>query len=586
MRRWLESAESGVWLLIFDNVEEPEALNGYLPTRHWGHVLITSRRPRWEMAAHSLEVREMDRPDSIELLLQHSGQSDKEGAASLAEALGDLPLALAQAAGFLADSGMPFGRYLELFQARRAELLRRGQCPDGYQLTVFATLDLALGRITSADAEDLLGFLACLAPDQIPRSLLDGVLDDPLAIADGLAALAQHSLIRCSEDAVEVHRLVQAVAWDRIGPEKQGRQLERAVTLLESRFPSGSEDTRALRECRSLHPHALQTSGLAEKAKVALEVTAELLARVGRFEKSLGRYREALPTLRRSLSILRDLYWDNHPRVLRAVIDVGEALSRQGDLGKARIGHEFALEHLEAAYGPDHPQLAPVLNYLGMIAQEEGRLEEAKNLLTRALQIKESTTGHDPTCLVGNLMNLGIVLLEMGELPAARQYQERALQILESAHDPEDVEIASGLGNLGNVCLSEGRLDEARGLHERALSLLETAYGPEHPSIATVLNSLGVIAKKQRQFALAAERLRRALKISENLHGPDHPDIATGLYQLAMTYRGEQVAEAKSMLLRALKIYEATYGPEHRRSQLVKRVLGAIEKIERRGGWK
>ncbi|MBV8234919.1 MAG: hypothetical protein JO075_04380, partial [Acidimicrobiia bacterium] len=243
VRRWLESPASGRWLLVFDNAEGPEVLKDYLPTRHAGHVLITSRRAHWPGGVQPIAVLTLTRAEAVKLLLRRSGQADADAAAALAEALGDFPLALAQAAGYLAASGLALGDYLGLFREHRADLLRRGAPPDDYRLTVFATLDLAMRRIAAPEAEDLLGLIACLAPDAIPRTLLEQAFDPDgaregspprqLRLADALAALGRYSLIKAGPQVIEAHRLVQAVAWDRMASEVQARHAERAVTLLE-----------------------------------------------------------------------------------------------------------------------------------------------------------------------------------------------------------------------------------------------------------------------------------------------------------------------------------------------------------------
>ena len=44
----------------------------------------------------------------------------------LADALGDLPLAIAQAAGFMAETGMAAGDYLGLLRTRAGQLLAQG----------------------------------------------------------------------------------------------------------------------------------------------------------------------------------------------------------------------------------------------------------------------------------------------------------------------------------------------------------------------------------------------------------------------------------------------------------------------------
>src|SRR4029453_12791026 len=80
VRRWLESPESRRWLLVFDNPDEPEVLRAVLPTRPSGHVLITSRRSHWPKGVRAIEVQELERPDSVKLLLERSGQSDTAAA--------------------------------------------------------------------------------------------------------------------------------------------------------------------------------------------------------------------------------------------------------------------------------------------------------------------------------------------------------------------------------------------------------------------------------------------------------------------------------------------------------------------------
>ena len=73
VRRWLESPTSGRWLLVFENAEGPEVLEGYLPTRHAGHVLITSRRSQWPGSVQPIEIHTLRRDESVKLLLGARG---------------------------------------------------------------------------------------------------------------------------------------------------------------------------------------------------------------------------------------------------------------------------------------------------------------------------------------------------------------------------------------------------------------------------------------------------------------------------------------------------------------------------------
>jgi len=54
-----------------------------------------------------------------------TGLSDAD-ADQLAGQLGDLPLAVAQAAGFMAETGMPAPQYLGLLRTRAGQLLAEG----------------------------------------------------------------------------------------------------------------------------------------------------------------------------------------------------------------------------------------------------------------------------------------------------------------------------------------------------------------------------------------------------------------------------------------------------------------------------
>jgi hypothetical protein len=97
-------------------------------------VLITSRSPRWGALSGRLEVNVLARAETIALLRARIPALSEE----LAAELGDLPLAAAQAVGYLEQTALPPVDYLRRFRAHRAGLLTRGNV-IGY----FARLDTA-----------------------------------------------------------------------------------------------------------------------------------------------------------------------------------------------------------------------------------------------------------------------------------------------------------------------------------------------------------------------------------------------------------------------------------------------------------
>jgi hypothetical protein len=133
--------DRNAWLLIFDNAEEPAALARYLPGGS-GQVVITSRNPGWHELATPVGVDVFDRDESITLLRRRAPRLTTSEAGQVAEALGDLPLALAQAAAHLADTATGVKDYLALLTERTTELLAQG-APATYPVSLAASAQIA-----------------------------------------------------------------------------------------------------------------------------------------------------------------------------------------------------------------------------------------------------------------------------------------------------------------------------------------------------------------------------------------------------------------------------------------------------------
>jgi hypothetical protein len=139
VRAALESLRRGEyphsrWILVFDNADRPESIRHFVPAGT-GHVVITSRSSAWEGVANRIEVDVFSRAESKQLLTKLSKALAGHDADRLAEALGDLPMAIAQAAAWRAQTGMPVEEYLEQLKQNRMELLGGGASGD-YPLPV------------------------------------------------------------------------------------------------------------------------------------------------------------------------------------------------------------------------------------------------------------------------------------------------------------------------------------------------------------------------------------------------------------------------------------------------------------------
>jgi tetratricopeptide (TPR) repeat protein len=532
VRRWLE--QNTGWLLVFDNAGEPTDVRDYLPRSAGGHVIITSRNPAWGAVARPLGVQVFERPTSVEFLLKRTGQADQEAAGKLAEALGDLPLALEQAVAYIEATGESVSGYLRMFRERQAELLKRPS--PSSDTTVATTWELSFQQVDrrSPAAAALLNLCAFLAPDDISLDIVQQApkLPEPLAEAaadavqfdDAIGALRRFSLVSRSGDVLSVHRLVQAVTRERLAEEARKRWAAAAARTVNRAFPIDSDDVRTWPVCSRLLAHALAAADHCEPLKVAADETGRLLNQAGVYLKGRAEFARARACFERALKIAEAAYGPDHPKVAIRVNNLGRVLHDQGDLAGARACFERALKIDEAAYGPEHPNVARDVNNLGGVLQDQGDLAAAWACFERALKIYEAAYGPEHPNVATCVNNLGRVLHDQGDLAGARACLERALKIDEAAYGPDHPEVARAVNNLGSVLQDQGDLAGARACCERALKVSEAAYGPEHPTVAIRVNNLGGVLKAEGDLAGARACFERALGICRRFLGESHPN--------------------------------------------------------------
>ncbi len=180
------------------------------------------------------QLRAWDRPESIEFLRKRTSDENNSAADALADALGDLPLALAQAAAYIEKTRTTYEEYLELFLSRRRDLWGEEDKPLGYNETIATTWGVAISEIRHSrpEAAKLLELFATLGSGSVAsyRSLarkIPGALSDPITFNHSVAALRSFSLIERNGDQVFVHPLVRKVISDGFGEKFDREAVER-----------------------------------------------------------------------------------------------------------------------------------------------------------------------------------------------------------------------------------------------------------------------------------------------------------------------------------------------------------------------
>lgn len=221
---WLGSTAEP-WLVVLDDVQAPADLNGLWPPAG-GRVVATTRRRDAALRGDRVLVGlDVFSPAEARAYLSAAIGADDD-ADRLADALGHLPLALAQAAAYVLDRRITCGEYLARFTERRLAVMAPDELPDEHRATVAATWSLSVERADAMTprgvARPLLDVASALDANGIP---LDVFTSEPVLAflgvdeadaRDGLGCLHRLSLVTLDTDAreVRVHALLQRATRD------------------------------------------------------------------------------------------------------------------------------------------------------------------------------------------------------------------------------------------------------------------------------------------------------------------------------------------------------------------------------------
>ena len=399
------------WLVVYDNAQRPGDLMGRLPGGG-GHVLITSRNRTWSGVATHVDLGEFSRAEAVKFLCQRTGFDEPKAAGELADELGNLPLALAQAAAYIDTRSMTIGRYLELYRdpvlARR--LRDAGLDSAEYPASVARTWLLSFTQLSAEHpaAVELLRLCAFLDPDDIDLDLLSAgreesgevlarVLGNQLERTEAAGSLAATSLATVpAEDHLRVHRLVQAVTRDQLDDDQAAEWAKRALSLVAAILPSAPADYRSWPMYAKLASHIEAVTGHASSYPI-LPKRISVLRDLGIYLSASGQLRAARSTFERVLAISEEAYGPGHSEIAKALGNLGEAQLRLWELKDARASTERALSALQGTFGPDRPEVARALAHLGIIEMRLGKLRDARASIERALAIFQAFYG--PTIL-------------------------------------------------------------------------------------------------------------------------------------------------------------------------------------------
>ena len=543
----LKNAPAADRLIVFDNVEDIDHLTGLIPSGDGVRmVATTTNKVGWEDKWNSIKVGVFDRNTSIEYLLTVTNSDDRDAAEALAERLGNLPLAIAQAAATARNKDLSLARYLQRLDSRDEELAIRpipgDEYTDDVAMVLWMAVEYAVDSMkngTKEMARRQLGALALLAESGVPTRWLDPTIeqlyddDSPDTqrdmderAHDALTELIHRSIVQQSADKATtmLHRLQAQAYRESWNKEERKVAYVSAVSLLASvdidRLPSDDSDARFL-ETRNLIEN-LRAFG-AQDCFLHLRDYRHFtsaLCRTFTHARDLGLVPEVF-ALKELVNTLHKQVGDSR-ETLSLLAQLAYAHMYMSDYPTAIRLYKQVLNTCEQILEPSHRDILSTRNDLAYAYYWGDHTDEAIDLFKQVLDDRTRilSSDHEDTLMTGSY--LALAYADDGQLERAIALGEQVVKDRDRVLKPDHKHTLVTRNNLANAYKSAGRLTDAIKMYEYVLEARIRTLGNTHHHTRITCNDLA-------QTYEQAGDLPKAISMYEDLHndhiriyGPDH----------------------------------------------------------------
>jgi tetratricopeptide (TPR) repeat protein len=581
-------------LIVFDNVTDPDAVRPYLPSAGHAQAVITSTDISTAGLGAPVSVDVFTEAESLGFLAERTGRTDQEGAADLAEELGQLPLALAQAAAVMSAQHLTYPVYLDRLLAYPTERYLIRAKGDPYPRGVAEAIGLSVDAVTSADPNALAGLLldviSLLSPQGVSRDLLHlgpsaGVFAAAPAPATATGAAADapppHGApaapaaideAMIDEAAIDEAAIDEAAIDEAVIDEAIGRLADASLLAF------GGDDTvvahrltmRAVRERAERRPGdgfllAARACMLLDAARAALgeprlnrvevRVFAQHVAALTGHVASSPAYRWPDAAMTEALAV----------RLINLRTWAVAFLNLAGDAVTQAVGiAEPLLADCEAAFGQAHPAAPSIRNSLGYAYRAAGRLDDAIAQYERVLADRARLSGPDHPDTLTCRNNLGVAYKEAGRAAEAIELLQRTVADRERVLGADHPDTLTSRNNLASAYLKAERLSDALQQHAETLAARERVLGPDHPDTLNSRSNLASAILEAGQSDEALPLLEQVVADYERRLGDEHPDTLNARCHLANChYALGRSPETIAQYEKAVAGFERQLGPAH-----------------------
>lgn len=561
------------WLLVFDNADQPESITGYIPAN--GHVLITSRNTRWDTAAETVSVDVFARTESVGFLRKRVPGLGADEAYLLAEALGDLPLALEQAGALMAQTAMSVGEYLDALEKSTRELLGANKSTE-YPLSMTAAWRLSVTQLErrSPEAVDILRYCAFFGPEPIPRDMfrqgkfplssrLTQLLGKPIKVTKAIGELNRFALARIDSETrtIQVHRLVQALVRDDLPPDKQAETRHEVHGLLANGAPRDPNDAATWRTWADLVAH-LRPALVSDCDDPGVR---QFAVKVMRYLYRRGDYRTAREIAEELLTKWTGKAGPIDPDVLIVRRHLGNVLWQLGQYDRSYTLNRETLAMMREHLGPEHEETLGVINNFGANLRARGEFAAARKTDLESRKLHEKVFGVTDQRTLRVINNLALDYALVSEFEAAfREYEYAYLEQSTGAGSASAWDILNTMNGLARVARLRGDFADACDLGADAYDYGRTELRIDHPLTLMAAKDLSIAKRMSGDVREALELAEFTYAKLKAQFGMAHPDTLAAAVNLANAQRKSGDLQSAFELTRdAVPRYSEIYGEHH-----------------------
>ncbi len=257
---------------------------------------------------------------------------------------------------------------------------------------------------------------------------------------------------------------------------------------------------------------------------------------LGRINRSMGRYQEALEYHKKGILIAGQVLGSKDPDLAVSYNEIGLLYSDMGGHEEALTYYGKSIAIFEEVLGAKHSFLATSYNNIGNLYLDMGGHEEALTYYEKSIAIREEVLGAKHPELATSYNNIGNLYRAMGGHEEALTYYEKSIAIREEVLGAKHPSLATSYSNIGVLYRAMGGYEEALTYYEKSIAIREEVLGAKHPDLAMSYNNIGVLYRAMGRHEEALTYYEKSIAIFEEVLGAKHPSLATSYNNISYTY--------------------------------------------------